>query len=306
MNHVTHNYHKDPQESHVRAPIWWRPASDYVAKNTYIYILSHVTHMNESRHKHESKCRMYEWVMSRIQRSHVKYTNESCHTYEEVIHTCMSESHVWINHVIRINESCHAHEWVMSWIDYVNESCDTYMIESCHTEEWVYVSCHIWMFTKVYVGAMLRVFECIMYTNESCHTWKWVMSNEWSGLQNSQVISRKSTINCRADSREMNCNLHNLMFLVHPTLYDSYTQSPHLFTQTCTTCLINAGFPFILSKPNVDCFPKKSAQLTNLPLKRRLKISLRERRWGRDWAVCFCFIFEWKVRANVRFSIFAF
>ena len=39
------------------------------------FMMSHVTHMNESYHT-------YEWVMSHIWISHVTHMNESCRTYE--------------------------------------------------------------------------------------------------------------------------------------------------------------------------------------------------------------------------------
>jgi len=76
--------------------------------------MSHVTHMNESRHT-------YEWVISHIWVSHVTHMNESCHTYE-------------MSHVTHMNESCHTYEWVMShiWMSHV-----THMDESCHTHKWV-------------------------------------------------------------------------------------------------------------------------------------------------------------------------
>ena len=54
------------------------------------------------------------WGMSRIGKSHVTHTKESCHTYEEVM------SRIWTSHVTHmyeyINESCHTYEWVMSHI----------------------------------------------------------------------------------------------------------------------------------------------------------------------------------------------
>ena len=62
--------------------------------------ISHVTHMNASRHT-------YKWVMSHIWMRHDKYTKASWHTYEFVI------SHVRTRHVTRTNASCHTYECVM-------------------------------------------------------------------------------------------------------------------------------------------------------------------------------------------------
>jgi len=78
--------------------------------------MSHVTHVNESRHT----C---EWVTSHIWMSHFTHMNESRHTYEWVM------PQIWMSHGIHKNESRDIWEWVtwhmgMSHVTYENESCD--------------------------------------------------------------------------------------------------------------------------------------------------------------------------------------
>jgi len=176
--------------------------------------MSHVTHVNESRHTNESvhchvthmkqtivemlRCsvRMLivvghtcEWVMSHmwmrhvthIWMSHVAHVNESCHTYEWVT------SHIWMRHVTRMNASCHEchtyecvmshiYEWVMShvWMSHV-----TRMNASRHTYEWV----HRWDAVTLRAHAHCRLSHTWMrhvtHMNEACHTCEGVMSHVW-------------------------------------------------------------------------------------------------------------------------------
>ena len=127
--------------------------------------MSHVTHMNETRHTDES-------IMSHTLMRHVKQMNEWCHTHTWVMshkwrhhiasamiffdvvlttmlyldicihfvpvhelvttHTHTSHVRTWMSHITHMNESCHAREWVGShrWMSRVAQ-----MNESCHTHE---------------------------------------------------------------------------------------------------------------------------------------------------------------------------
>jgi len=77
--------------------------------------MSHVAHMSESCHTHESarpcvrrrntSCHTYKWVMPRARMSHVTHMNESCCTHEWVM------SHTWMRTALP-----GAQEYVMSHI----------------------------------------------------------------------------------------------------------------------------------------------------------------------------------------------
>ena len=105
--------------------------------------MSHVGHMNESRHS-------YEWVTPHIWMSHVTHMNESRHTYEWVT------SLIWMSHVTHMNESRHTYEWVMShvWMSHV-----THMNESCltHTGHNVHARVHSWAFSSAWSAAAIPI-----------------------------------------------------------------------------------------------------------------------------------------------------
>ena len=140
--------------------------------------MSHVSHINESRHT-------YEWVMSRQTGAREanswecspvrteKYMNESCHTYE------------WMSHVTHTNESCHTY---MMTLQRCAGGKFERMLSSEYgkkiTDQWVmshirmsHVT-HIW---RRYRGAQeASSWECLRESmgkkNESCHTYEWVMA----------------------------------------------------------------------------------------------------------------------------------
>jgi len=113
MRHVTHMNESCRTCECVMSHIWmshvahvnasWR-RYECVMLHTW---MSHVTHMNESRptygwvtphicNTNKATVRPEnEWVTSHIPKSHVRYMNESCHTYECIMSL----------------ESCHTHEW---------------------------------------------------------------------------------------------------------------------------------------------------------------------------------------------------
>ena len=83
--------------------------------------MSHVTHINESRHTHE-------WVMPHTWMSHATHMKESRHTHTQIMshryipHYLMSLSRVEMSHV-------HTSEWVMphKWTSHV-----THTRKTCH------------------------------------------------------------------------------------------------------------------------------------------------------------------------------
>jgi len=117
----------------------------HVTSNTYNWVMSHVTHMNESYHTYELV--MSHRIMSHTWLNYVKHINESCH---------IQSLHIWLSHVTHMNDSCHTYEWVMSHqIEFVTppkirmatnsyDICHaTHMTDSYHTCDWVMP--HIWM-----------------------------------------------------------------------------------------------------------------------------------------------------------------
>ena len=145
--------------------------------------LSHVTHMNESRHTcewgmpHTSRaadlmnksCHKYDWVMSHIWMSHVTRMNESCHTHPELQNSRKSQS---LGLVIHMKDSCHTYEWVrshicMSHVTRMNESCHTHpelqnLRKSQSTTEKASIGKSRWLI------------------NNSRHMYEWVMTNIWT------------------------------------------------------------------------------------------------------------------------------
>ena len=113
--------------------------------------MSHVTHVNESRHR-------YEWVMSHRWISHVTRINESYHTYERAI------SHIWMIHGTHMNESWHICAWGMA---HRSMSHVTHMNGSCHAKQ---------AQQSITKKCDNCAYECVVL-DESCHTYEWVMSH---------------------------------------------------------------------------------------------------------------------------------
>ena len=132
-------------------------------------------------------CQIFDWVMSRVWRSHVTYEcimasmNESCQLWIS-LDSCVNEPlHVWVSRVTyewvmsRIKESCHVwtshfmYEWVMSG---ANESCHVWMRHG--TYKWVRVH-YMYMSHVTYEWVTSNM-------DESCHvqmsrvTLEWVMA----------------------------------------------------------------------------------------------------------------------------------
>jgi len=118
--------------------------------------MSHVIHMNESRHTHNSlrllalrrasmQPNMGGWFVS--------------HTREWVMdHIGLIQSHIdnGFDPATCVKESCHTHECVMS-----------------HTHEWVMNHTGL---IQSYIASGFNPATCV---NESCHTHEWVMSQTW-------------------------------------------------------------------------------------------------------------------------------
>jgi len=129
-------------------------------------------------------CHTYEWVMSRIWRSHVTHMNESWHTYGWVM------SRVWMSpltvdefreccgisasatHCNSLQHMSHVKIWMSHVADCKLRGCCGISItsqhnatnESWHTYEWDVSD--VWM-------------SHVTYMNESCHTHEWVMAHIW-------------------------------------------------------------------------------------------------------------------------------
>ena len=148
--------------------------------------MSHVTYMS---------C-LYEWVMSH---TWVAYMNETCHIYElpiwmsHVTHmSCLYEwvmSHTWVTWLAYTNESSHTHDWLISSCLY---ECLFYkallqkrhiilrsllIVATPYAYMYVYkwVESHTWM-TDVELPTWVSQ---VIHMNESCHTYKCVMSHIW-------------------------------------------------------------------------------------------------------------------------------
>jgi len=138
--------------------------------------MSHVAHMNESRHI---------W-MSHVTQSHVTQTNES-----PVTHT------TWMSHVTHRNESCHTYKRVtshtgMSQVKQRNEST-SFLVVTSHERVLTYEYVE-----HIYTYNSIRLYSCetlsrrtrawvkshiwmshVTHTNESCHTYESCNTYEW-------------------------------------------------------------------------------------------------------------------------------
>jgi len=84
-------------------------------------------------------CHMYEWVMSHMWVSYVKYMNESCLMYE------WGMSHAKMSHVTRMNESCHnTGENRGDWWDWENTCSCTWTFAPFHWNFFQYYSHNIY------------------------------------------------------------------------------------------------------------------------------------------------------------------
>jgi len=161
---------------------WKTYTSQFRVLDCIIWV-SHVAHMNESRH-------LYGWfrsqVMSHVCTSHVTYMslfilhiwmshvahmNEPCYTYEWVM------SHIWMSHVTHMNESYHTYESGMShvWMSHV-----TLMNQPYHTYEgpmppstFLIV---LYEFVVLQISTICTSHVTYWYMYESCHTYQWVTS----------------------------------------------------------------------------------------------------------------------------------
>jgi len=107
----------------------------------FMYVVSHVTHMNESCHTyvtwliymwHDSmnvcgeSCHTYEWVMSHIR--------DVTHLYVARLYLCMwwVMSHIWMSHVTHMWRDSSTRGttllmYVVSNVTHMSESCHTYV-----------------------------------------------------------------------------------------------------------------------------------------------------------------------------------
>jgi len=145
--------------------------------------MSHVTHINESRHAYEwvmplmnESCYTYEWAMASMNESRHTYDTDRCQMGGCLRRETLFEwdslslfpfffcrwlwwllsvrSHIWMNHHTHLNESWHTYERVMA---HIRMSHVAHVDKSCHTYKWV--MSHIWMshVTHItYIGAQWR------------------------------------------------------------------------------------------------------------------------------------------------------
>ena len=93
----------------------WRETFRIFARLDRHWCDSFITHVHESRHMYEagmshiwtSLCDTYEWVMVHVWISHVTHMNGSRHTCKWVM------SHTWMSHVTHRNEPCRTYGWAM-------------------------------------------------------------------------------------------------------------------------------------------------------------------------------------------------
>jgi len=186
ISHVTHLIYTN--ESYHTNLTWMR------------HVTSVETHMNASRTYTDESCHTYEWVLSRVWKSHVTCINESCHV------TC-------------INESCHTYECDMSyhttytyeWVTPHNShfaqsraalesflrSHVTHMTESYRTyHRVVSYTLHLTMSHVTQLTHIAHLTRCTIASSlsrhapgHSCHTYEWVMWHEWvmSHIQMSHI-----------------------------------------------------------------------------------------------------------------------
>jgi len=128
----SHMYISHMYISHIRISSETNYITQMNAFLTHIW-KSQATRMNESRHTHihtagrrRRRLMPYTWVTPHTCMSHVAHIQESRHM-NELCHTCeWVTSHIWLSHVTHTNESRHSFEWVVShiWMSHV-----TYIIQ---------------------------------------------------------------------------------------------------------------------------------------------------------------------------------
>ena len=147
---------------HLRHPV-------VTSRAMYKWVVSHIcdTHQTEIQVLVRGSSRVtYEWVMTQLQMSHGKYTNESCHTYK------------WVSHVTHIRMS-----YVTLMITCTIELCQTYecMYECVMSHIYEWVLSHIWLHVR-----MSHVTH-----DEPCHIYnyinEWFMSRMWIHIRMSHV-----------------------------------------------------------------------------------------------------------------------
>jgi len=142
--------------------------------------MSHVTHTNESGHRHMSKS--YRTCVN------MSHTMASPPTYGAIsimyiASPCMYKlvmSHVWTSHVTQMNESCHTYEWVMS---HIQMSLVTNIWAISHIQMSLIINIRVSHVARAYTRAttwlprlyMAPFLSCILHRpvtpmNESCHT----------------------------------------------------------------------------------------------------------------------------------------
>jgi len=149
---------------------------EWVTSHTW---MSHVTHMNESRHTHMqwywniylSPSNNYERVTSHTWMSHV-HTQEipECWYIRPSPSNNQELAHNNISRVSHMKGSRHSLDWVMShtWMSHV-----THMDKSCHTH-----ICSNVLYVDTYARRPLTIIDSWMsdvtHMKESCHTHEWV------------------------------------------------------------------------------------------------------------------------------------
>jgi len=198
-------------------------------------VVSNVTHVStKNRHNFSHTC---EWVTSHIWMSHVRHTNESCHTCESWV-----MSHMCMSHVTHANESCHTDEWVMSY--FVNESC--------HTYGWVLS--HIWK-------------SHVTHIDESCHTCEWVFDHTCvaASVRDTQRESVTHKVSARHRIRARDTQFkrvtHNLSAWHTIWVYDTMWVRDTQFE--CVTQNLSARYTLWVHGTQCECVaPNVSAQHT--------------------------------------------
>jgi len=120
----------------------------------------------------------HEWVMSHIWTSHVKHTNESCHTYKSkiqhitkmlIMHLCRY-THIWLSHM---NASRQSFEWVMPpiWMRRVTHTPSSFhLFTQCHLMMCHVTRSYVWYDTTRTPLTCSRVPICATHCNTLQHT----------------------------------------------------------------------------------------------------------------------------------------
>jgi len=156
--------------------------------------MNHVSHINESCHRHTHRRHLPshvwalvhihesfyidEWIASHILTSHItgeifvllmgeifSHSWVMSHTRDRDIQNIFSAStglyHTWLSLGTLMSESCHTYGWVTA-----------HMIESCHTCEWVLS--HVWTSHVTHTNEYCHAFDWVVtHMKESCHTYEW-------------------------------------------------------------------------------------------------------------------------------------